>query len=81
MFKNIHLLYINQSPGRFQKHKNPAALPDTTVINLHSNIAHEQVRHGTTDISLHGNVAYDSHDHEQNPADDHQYERLDDYST
>ena len=72
-----HESVINQSPGRFQKHKDPAALPDTTVINLCGNVAYDQVRPGTTGISVHGNVAYVSYNHEQDPADDHQYEKLD----
>ena len=33
------------------------------------------------DISLHGNVAYEGYNHEQDPADYHQYERLDEYNT
>ena len=73
--------HLSQSPGRFQKHKDPAGLPDKTVINLHGNIAYDQVRHGTTGISLHGNAAYVSYNHEQNPTDDDQYENLDEYKT
>ena len=80
MFKNIKSV-INQSPGRFQQHKSLAALPDTPVIDLHGNIAYVQVHHGTTDISLHGNFAYECYNHEQNPADDDQYENLDEYNT
>ena len=89
----VILIYC-QSPGKFQKHKNPATLP--YAINLHGNIAYDQVRPGTTDISLHSNVAYDQvrpgttdislhayehYHHEQDPADDHHYERLDECST
>ena len=74
----VILIYC-QSPGKFQKHKNPATLP--YAINLHGNIAYDQVRPGTTDISLHSNVAYEHYHHEQDPADDHHYERLDECST
>ena len=76
-----HSSIINYSPGRFQNHKNPAALPDPTVINLCGNVAYDQVRPGTTGISLHGNAAYECYNHEQNPADDDQYENLDEYNT
>ena len=51
------------------------------MINLRSNDAYDQVRPGTTDISLHDNAAYECYNHEQDPADDHQYERLDEYNT
>ena len=67
-----------QSPGRFQKHKNPAVLPEKTVTNLRDNIAYDQ---GTTVVSLHGYVAYEGNNHEQDPADDHQYEKLDESIT
>ena len=34
---------------------------------------------GTTEISLRGNVAYETYNREKDQADDHQYEKLDEY--
>ena len=45
------------------------------MINLRGNVAYDQVRPGTTD------VAYECYNHEQDPADDDQYENLDEYNT
>ena len=33
---------INQTPGKFQLHKSPAAPPDTTEISFHGNTANKE---------------------------------------